>query len=435
MPSNNHLSNTKFTEFNLPEPLLKAIDELGFEYCTPIQAKSLPLILNNQDLMGQASTGTGKPATFLIAIIQFLLSDESEAATSNHPRALILAPTRELAQQIHKEALALTKYTDLRCTVLFGGADYEKQKKRLREPTDILIATVGRIIDFNKQQLVNLKYVQTLVLDEADRMLDMGFIKDVRYLVRRLPPADNRINMLFSATFNYKVKEFAYDLMNDPQFVGTVEENEPPKIKQEAFYVANDEKISLLIGLIKQRQPAKCIVFVNMKVAAERVTDYLKANDINCAILSGDVPQNKRQQLVKAFSDGKFPVLVATDVAARGLHIPEVSHVINFDLPQDPEDYVHRIGRTGRIGEKGQAINLVCETYAFHLPDIEELIGTTIEKSVPDESLLVEVKPRPRKQRIRKKTTSSHKHGSDKKPGKKRAPRRKPKFKPDSAKN
>ncbi len=421
MPDNNHLTETKFTDFSLPAPLLQAIDALGFNYCTPIQAKSLPLILHNRDIMGQASTGTGKTATFLIAIIQHLLSDQAAAAKANSPRALILAPTRELAQQIHKEALALTKFSDLQCCVLFGGADYEKQKNRLRQPTDILIATVGRIIDFHKQHLVDLKNIKILVLDEADRMLDMGFIKDVRYLTRRLPPVENRINMLFSATFSHKVREFSYDLMNNPEFVGTIEESEPPKISQQAYYVANDEKISLLIGLLRELKPSKCIVFVNTKISADRITDYLTANGIDCAILSGDVQQNKRQQLVKAFSEGTFPVLVATDVAARGLHIPEVSHVINYDLPQDPEDYVHRIGRTGRIGETGKAINFICETFAFHFPDIEELIGVTIEKSMPDIKLLAEVAPRPRRPRPPRKPTSQNRSNNGaKKPFKQR---------------
>jgi len=393
MSDNNHLSSTKFSDFPLQSTLLQAIDDLGFQYCTPIQAKSLPLILDSKDIMGQASTGTGKTATFLVAIIHFLLKNPSEVNEAGKPRALILAPTRELAQQIHKEAIALTQHTGLSCAVLFGGADYEKQKKRLREPLDIVIATVGRIIDFFKQKLISFRNIDTLVLDEADRMLDMGFIKDVRYLIRKLPPADSRLNLLFSATFNYSVKEFAYELMNNPEFVATVEETQPPKIDQRAYYVANDEKIAVLIGILKKENPSKCIVFINTKVAAERVTAYLKGNDINCGILSGDIPQNKRQQLVKAFSEGTFPVMVATDVAARGLHIPEVSHVINYDLPQDPEDYVHRIGRTGRIGQTGQAINFICETYAFHLPDIEELIGSSIEKSVPEAELVAEIKP------------------------------------------
>ncbi len=425
MSKASHLSNTKFTEFPLPPQLLKAIEELSYEYCTPIQAKSLPLLLSHKDIMGQAATGTGKTATFLIAIIHHLLNNPPRSEKPA-PRALILAPTRELAQQIHKEALALTKFTDLKATVLFGGADYEKQKRRLQQPPDILIATVGRIIDFYKQRLINLKHIEVLVLDEADRMLDMGFIKDVRYLVRRLPHATERLNMLFSATFSYKVKEFAYDLMNNAEFVATVEESAPPKIEQTAYYVANDEKIALLIGLLKSIKPSKCIIFVNTKIAADNVNDYLKANGIDCAILSGDIPQNKRQQLVKSFSEGKFPVLVATDVAARGLHIPAVSHVINYDLPQDPEDYVHRIGRTGRIGETGKAINFICETYAFHLPDIEELIGATIEKSVPDPQLLVEVKKPAKKTQRRRPPQHAKKRSTSKKDSRRRPRGNKP---------
>lgn len=385
---NRHLTDTKFTDFNLPEAIQSAIKELGYTHCTPIQAKSLPAILDNRNIIGKADTGTGKTATFLIAVINKLLSRKDKNA-----KALILSPTRELAIQIQKECDTLIKYTDLSAAVVYGGADYEKQKKRLTEDYDILIGTVGRVIDFSKQKLMNLKSFQVMVLDEADRMLDMGFIKDVRYLLRRLPEPENRLNLLFSATINFQVQEFAYELMNDPELISTETEKSDSKIEQSSYFVANNEKISVLIGLIKQQKPTRSIVFTNMKVTAEKVAAFLQGNGIEAALLSGDVPQKRRESLVKEFGEGKFPVLVATDVAARGLHIEDVSHVFNYDLPQDPEDYVHRIGRTGRIGSSGHAINLICESYAFYQPAIEEFTETKMTTLPVTEELLVNVAP------------------------------------------
>jgi len=385
---NRHLTSSKFSDFNLPEAIQSAISELGYVYCTPIQAKSLPVILQNKNIIGKASTGTGKTATFLIAVIHNLLLRGDKKS-----KALILSPTRELAIQIHKECEALTKYCDLKSQVVYGGADYEKQKRRLNEDYDILIGTVGRVIDFSKQKLINLKQFQVMVLDEADRMLDMGFIKDVRYLIRRLPEPEKRLNLLFSATINFQVQEFAYELMNNPELISVDEEKTETSIEQSGFFVANNEKISLLIGLLNKDKPSRSIVFTNMKVTAEKVTAFLQGNDISAALLSGDVPQKRRQSLVQEFGEGKFPVLVATDVAARGLHIPEVSHVFNYDLPQDPEDYVHRIGRTGRIGSSGHAINFICESYAFYQPAIEEFTGTKLVSEPIDDSLLAEVAP------------------------------------------
>ena len=415
---NQHLTNSKFTDFALPEPLQKAISELGFVYCTPIQAKSLPVILNNHNIIGQADTGTGKTATFLIATINRLLKQSSENQTKMPLRALILAPTRELAIQINEEAKTLIKDTNLTSAVIYGGANYEKQQNSLRAGCDILIGTVGRIIDFYKQGLVSLKTIEILVLDEADRMLDMGFIKDVRYILRKLPEPEERLNLLFSATINFKVKEFAYELMNNPEIISVKQAVADKKnIEQVAYYVANNEKIPLLVGLLRSNQLSRAIVFTNMKVTAERITASLQANDIGAHLISGDVPQNKRQKLVKDFGEGLFPVLIATDVAARGLHIDDVSHVFNYDLPQDPEDYVHRIGRTGRIGGTGHAINFVCESYAFYMSDIEEFVGYKIPMKSISNDMLVEVKaapPRKRKPRPQNKKTGNQKSGRHK---------------------
>ncbi len=424
--NNQHLSSCKFIDYPLPEVLQSAIADLGFEYCTPIQAKSLPAILKDQNIIGQASTGTGKTATFLMAVIIRLLAKPADNKKSL--RALILAPTRELAIQINEEAQALIKNTHLSSTVIYGGANYEKQQNSLRQGTDILIGTVGRIIDFYKQGLVGLKTVDVLVLDEADRMLDMGFIKDVRYILRKLPAPEKRLNLLFSATINFKVKEFAYELMNDPEIIAVEELETKTNIDQVAYYVANDEKIPLLIGLLKNSEGlSRAIIFANMKVSAEKIEAFLQANDVSARLISGDVPQNKRQKIVKEFGEGKFLALVATDVAARGLHIDAVSHVVNFDLPQDPEDYVHRIGRTGRIGSTGHAINFVCESYAFYMPDIEEFISEKIPMKGISSEMLPEIKPRaPRKRSAksashRKKNTPGQ--GQNRKTQKKRPKR------------
>jgi len=383
-----HLTNTKFSDFDLPEAIQSAISDLGYTYCTPIQAKSLPVILEDKNIIGKADTGTGKTATFLIAVINKLLKCQDKST-----KALILSPTRELTIQIQKECQTLLKHTELESVVIYGGADYEKQKKRLAKHHDIIIGTVGRVIDFAKQKLINLKSIQVVVLDEADRMLDMGFIKDVRYLLRKLPAPDKRLNLLFSATINFQVQEFAYELMNNPQLITIESVNTESKIDVTGYFVANNEKIPLLIGIMKKLSPSRSIVFTNMKVTAEKVTAFLQGNNIKAALLSGDVPQKRRESLVKEFSAGKFPVLVATDVAARGLHIDDVTHVFNYDLPQDPEDYVHRIGRTGRIGSSGNAINLICESYAFYQPSIEEFTKTKLLTLPITENLLAEVLP------------------------------------------
>ena len=403
-----HLTEQAFSSFPLHETLQNGLRSAGFEFCTPIQAESLPLLLAGQDVAGQAQTGTGKTIAFLLATFQRLLTEEPTPNwDGKQPRAFILAPTRELANQIAKDAHLLNKDAKLRIVVAYGGKDYEKQKTAITDGVDVLIGTPGRLLDYHKQRVFNLKSVQAVVLDEADRMFDLGFIKDVRYFLRRVPKATERLGMLFSATLSYKVIELAYEHMNNPEKVevaaGKVSGD---RIEESVYYPANEEKVPLLLALIKRIQPPRGIVFVNTKRAADRVWGYLESNGHKAALLSGDVPQKKRERLLKHFQDGEFPFLVATDVAARGLHIPEVSHIFNFDLPQDVEDYVHRIGRTARAGASGVAISFACEDYAFSLPDIEQYIKHKLPIATTSDEVLE--KPQPAK-RPEKRPPTHHK--------------------------
>ncbi|HCC82165.1 MULTISPECIES: ATP-dependent RNA helicase RhlB [unclassified Methylophaga] len=401
-----HLTDTAFSSLPLHPLLQKGLQQAGFEFCTPIQAQSLPLLLANHDVAGQAQTGTGKTIAFLLATFQRLLTNQdAQKPASKQPRALILAPTRELAIQIVKDAELLNSHAGLRIVIAHGGKDYQRQRDAIDDGCDVLIGTPGRLLDFHKQRVFNLNNIEAVVLDEADRMFDLGFIKDVRFFLRRLPSPEKRLGMLFSATLSYKVTELAYEHMNNPEKV----QIEPEKmmgdrIEEWVYYPSNEEKIPLLLALIKRIQPIRSIVFVNTKQVAERVWGFLEGNGYKAALLSGDVPQKKRESLLKHFQDGEFPYLVATDVAARGLHIPEVSHVFNFDLPQDAEDYVHRTGRTARAGASGIAISLACEEYAFSLPDIEQYIkhklpvaqSTDEQLETPQPRIKAERNPDPR---------------------------------------
>jgi len=390
-----HLTQKRFAEFDLPPQVLQAIEQAGFLYCTPIQAMSLPLALAGRDVMGQAQTGTGKTAAYLIALVNRLLRHPAHAQRrADQPRALVMAPTRELAIQIYNDALELTKFSGLRVLVVYGGMGYETQRDSIREGTDVLIGTPGRLIDYHKQRLFDLKETEVVVLDEADRMFDLGFIRDVRYLLRRMSPPERRLNMLFSATISLRVTELAYEHMNNPELVRIETDRVTAEnIHQSVYYVSNAEKIPLLLGLLNKIRPRRAIVFVNTKEAGREVGAYLESNGINAGILSGDVPQKKRLSLLSGFHSGGISVLVATDVAARGLHIPDVTHVFNFDLPQDPEDYVHRIGRTARAGAAGDAISFACEDYAFSLPEIEDYIGHKLPQATVSEDLLVTPQP------------------------------------------
>lgn len=390
-----HLSNVSFASLNLPAELLQSIESTGFSKCTPIQAETLPLSLAGQDIAGQAQTGTGKTAAFLIACFAHLLKHPApEQRKPSQPRGFILAPTRELAVQIHKDAETLNQGLPFRLGLAYGGAGYEQQRKQIEEGVDILIGTPGRLIDYFKQKVFDLRAIQVLVLDEADRMFDLGFIKDIRYLLRRMPKPQDRLSMLFSATLSHRVQELAYEHMNNPEHVSIEPEKiTADKIKEVVFYPAKEEKIPLLLGVLKHTDPHRVLIFSNTKRMTEKIVAYLAGNGYKSALLSGDVPQKKRLRLLDEFTSGKLDIMVATDVAARGLHIPEVSHVINFDLPQDAEDYVHRIGRTARAGAEGDAISFACEEYVFSLPDIEEYIGHKLPvQSVTPEYLL---KPNP----------------------------------------
>lgn len=393
-----HLTDIRFNSFGLCKELAQGIEETGFSFCTPIQAETLPIALKGQDVAGQAQTGTGKTAAFLLATYQRLLTQPAtEGRKKNQPRALIVAPTRELAVQIHKDAEELGKHTDLKLGLVYGGTGYEQQRKQLEDGVDILIGTPGRLIDYLKQHVYDLKAVQVVVMDEADRMFDLGFIKDIRFMLRRCPPPQQRLGLLFSATLSFRVLELAYEHMNNPTTVKIETDNvTADKVKQVCYMTANDEKISLLIGLLKRMDAHRSIVFVNTKRGADLVWGYLEGNGIGAAVISGDVPQKKRMRLLSDFQEGRLPVLVATDVAARGLHIPDVSHVFNFDLPDDAEDYVHRIGRTARAGASGDAISFACETHAFSLPDIEAYIGHRIPMEPVTSDLLFEVDPKSR---------------------------------------
>jgi ATP-dependent RNA helicase RhlB len=377
--TDSHLSELRFDSLPLDNSLRQGIRDAGFEYCTPIQASTLPLALNNQDVAGQAQTGTGKTAAFLIAAYQRLLKHPAPATGPRQPRVFVLAPTRELAVQIANDAELLGKYTGLTTAIAHGGTDYEKQRSHIQLGVDLLIGTPGRIIDYYKQGVFKLDRVEVAVLDEADRMFDLGFIKDIRYLLRRLPPHEERLNMLFSATLSHRVLELAYEHMNDPELI-RIEPDKvtADKVRQAIFFPSNPEKAPLLLGLIREMGATRIMVFVNTKREAEWLESFLGANGIDAKAISGDVPQSRRLSMLRRFQSGELPVLIGTDVASRGLHIPDVQYVINYDLPQDAEDYVHRVGRTARAGAAGDAISFGCETYAISLPDIEEFIGHKI---------------------------------------------------------
>ncbi len=389
-----HLTEQRFSSLQLDQRLLAALDKLDFHYCTPIQASALPLLLEGKDVSGQAQTGTGKTLAFLLAIAQRLLHSSAQPTELGKPRTLILAPTRELAIQIHKDADKLLADLPLRLAICYGGKAYEQQKRQFDEPVDILIGTPGRLIDFFKQKLFNFKAIEVMVLDEADRMFDMGFIADVRFMLRRLPDPEKRLNMLFSATMAQKVMELAYEHMNQAQLI-KIDADSPAvdRIEQSVYHPANHEKIPLLLGLLEQLKPQRSIIFANTKYATIRIWEYLQGNGHSAAIISGDIHQNKRESLLKKFHDGEYSILVATDVASRGLHIPDVTHVFNYDLPELGEDYVHRIGRTARAGKSGAAISFACENHAMNLIDIEAYTNKVIPTVSISNDLLVKPKP------------------------------------------
>ncbi|HEX7339971.1 MAG TPA: DEAD/DEAH box helicase [Rhodanobacteraceae bacterium] len=374
------LTETTFESFDLHPLLLQGLADCGFTCCTPIQALTLPIALAGKDVAGQAQTGTGKTCAFLVSLMNHLLTTPARAARKdNDPRALIIAPTRELAIQIDKDARAIGAATGLKTALIYGGVDYDKQRQMLRDGCDIIVATPGRMLDYYKQRVFSLDNVEVMVVDEADRMFDLGFIKDVRYIFRRLPAREERQVLLYSATLSQRVLELAYEHMNDAQkLVAETDHVTADKVRQVVYFPAKEEKLPLLLNLMAREKPERAIVFVNTRAQTDRVRNSLRRYGYRVGALSGDVPQDKRQKVLARFEDGQIDVLVCTDVAARGLHIPHVSHVFNYDLPQDAEDYVHRIGRTARLGEEGDAISFACDLYAMSLPDIETYIGQKV---------------------------------------------------------
>jgi len=380
-----------FSSLPIAEPVMRGIEAVGFEVCTPIQAKSLPISLTGKDVAGQAQTGTGKTAAFLITVFTRLLKHPER---KEGPRALIVAPTRELVVQILQDAQAIGEFTGLTFHAVYGGVDYAKQRETLRDGIDVLIGTPGRLIDYFKQRVYTLKLIEVLVIDEADRMFDMGFIADLRFMLRRLPPFDQRQSMLFSATLNWDVMELAYEHMNEPVKIAV----EPEKVTADnvehvLYHVGRHEKLPLLLGLLQREKPQRALCFVNTKREAEWLANRLEDNGHHAAALTGDLHQRVRLRVLREFKAGELPFLIATDVASRGLHIEGVTHVFNYDVPQDPEDYVHRIGRTARAGASGKAITLACESYVEALESIEGLIGFRLPSVRVEDDMLVKSAP------------------------------------------
>jgi|JI7StandDraft_1071085.scaffolds.fasta_scaffold19035_3 ATP-dependent RNA helicase RhlB len=392
------LTDIPFSSFNLHPDLLAGLEAAGFNRCTPIQAMTLPIALQGRDVAGQAQTGTGKTLAFLVAAFNRLLSKPALANRGPaDPRAMILAPTRELAIQIHKDAEKFGASLGLKFALIYGGVDYDKQRAQLQAGCDVIIATPGRLIDYVRQGVVHLHACEVCILDEADRMFDLGFIKDLRFLLRKLPRREERQTLLFSATLSHRVLELAYEHMHEPEkLIVETEFITAAKVRQKMYFPANEEKLPLLLGLLSRSEGARTMVFVNTKAWVERVARALEKAHYRVGVLSGDVPQKKRQSLLTKFQRGDLEIIVVTDVAARGLHIDGVSHVYNYDLPFDAEDYVHRIGRTARLGAEGDAISFACEMYAQGLPDIEAYIEQKIPTEPVTAELLVAIPRTPR---------------------------------------
>ncbi len=379
-------SEIGFRAFGLPEEINRAIKDLGYKTPTPIQSQTLPHSLNGEDIIGQAQTGTGKTAAFLISILAYELENPPEEIRSpGSPFALIIAPTRELVLQIQKDTESLAKRTKIKSLAIVGGIDYEKQKVKLASRVDIVIATPGRLLDFVRSRSIDLSSVEILVIDEADRMLSMGFIPDVKSIIAKTPDKTCRQTQLFSATYTQDIRRLAAQWTLNPIKVNIAPENIAVKtVEQKAFLVSEQDKYQLLKDLIQQYDMQRVLIFVNRRDSARELEHKITTDNFICGLLAGDVPQRKRIRTLEKFRSGDLNILVATDVAGRGIHIDNISHVINFNLPEDPEDYVHRIGRTGRAGSAGISISLVCETDAFFLPAIEEMLGEKINfESLP----------------------------------------------------
>lgn len=412
-PKPEFLTETRFDEFNLPAEVLAGLKDAGFVHCTPIQAQTLPVSLTGRDVAGQAQTGTGKTAAFLVTVLNGLLADSVKS--DGLPLALVVAPTRELSQQIYEEAKVLCRHTRLTLAQVVGGVDYVKQADILRARVDIVICTPGRIIDYYKQKIFKTEGIKALVIDEADRLLDLGFAKDMRYILRKLPTYDKRQSMLFSATLSYRVMELTYEYMNLPEFISVTPQTVTVEgIEQSLFHVGIDKKIPLLLGLLKREEWNRMLIFVNTKSGVDYLTYKLKGNGWPAEGITGDLPQRKRFQLMAQYKKGQIKILVATDVASRGIHVEDISHVINYDLPQDSENYVHRIGRTARAGKTGIAISLACEKYVFHLEPLEKMLEYKIPVVWPEEDWYLEdrSKPFPAKRKARLKSSAQRRNRS-----------------------
>jgi ATP-dependent RNA helicase RhlB len=391
----------RFHDFKLSPGLMHGIADLGFKYCTPIQKEALPDVIAGNDILGRAATGTGKSAAFLTGIFQQLIRQNQQKRKNGTPRALIIAPTRELVIQIAKDAKTIGKYLPLCVGEAYGGTDYQRQMKQLQDrPVDILVATPGRLLDFSRKRVVNLREAAIMVIDEADRMLDMGFIPDVRSIIHQIPNRDKRQTLMFSATFTEDVKRLASQWCTTPISIETeAEEVATATVKQIVYMTTRSEKYLVLYNLIKKQKGHRIMVFVNMKRDVNTLYKRLRADGVDCTVLSGDVPQNKRTRRLEMFRNGKVQVMIATDVAGRGIHIDNISHVVNYTLPYEPEDYVHRIGRTGRAGADGISISFADEESSFYLMDLEEYLEAPIPCVEPAAELLLPIK---RKQSSRK---------------------------------
>jgi ATP-dependent RNA helicase RhlB len=410
----------RFYDFPLPNSLQHAIADLGFKYCTPIQAQILEHTLKGRDAIGKAQTGTGKTAAFLItSIVKIIRRSKEKKRIKGAPHTLIMAPTRELVLQIERDAIGLSKYNNLNIVAVYGGVDYTKQLNKIKgKYIDIMIATPGRLVDYMQKKIVHLEHVEIFVLDEADRMLDMGFMPDIRKIERKTPRKEERQTLFFSATFPDNIRYIADNWTVDPVIVEIDQEHKEAKeINQITYIVSDDEKFKLLYNMLKKNEFSKVIVFCNRKDISRKVYDKLKRYGFSTTLLTGDIDQKRRTNRLENFKTGKVKILVATDVAGRGIHIESISHVINFNLPDDPEDYVHRIGRTGRAGELGTSVSFASEGDSFQIPAIEKYLEHKLELSYPEDDLFEEIPPLPKRE---KSEQSNHNRGKKRYSGQKK---------------
>jgi ATP-dependent RNA helicase RhlB len=412
--SDTFFTDRTFHDLDLPDPIQLAIDDLGFTHLTRVQAEVLPVSLQGSDVVAQAQTGSGKTAAYLLTIFTHILRTPRESSPET-PRALIVAPTRELAVQIAGDAEDLGHHAGIRTHVVFGGLDYRKQREILERGTDLLVGTPGRLIDYHKKGSYSLRNTEMVVIDECDRLFDMGFAEDLRWLLRRTPHPTERQSMMFTATLSQRVMTLGWRQMNNPvEVVVSADQLTPDTIHQVLYHVATREKLSLLLGILGREGSARTMIFVNTRYRAQRLVDDLRRHGYAARGLTGNVVQTKRLRVLDDFRDGNLPILVATDVASRGLHIDGVSHVINYDLPQDSEDYVHRIGRTARVGAEGKAITLACEDYIYSLDAIQRFVGYELPTEFADDSLFAKVRPhdrRPHRTDNRRDRPTGSRHG------------------------